>query len=233
MQNAREATAMDGELEIGSRASTGDRSVPAAAGVREANDCALHACVEPTPDQTAALDAYFALRQKWNAVHNLSAAGDQALCDRVDALALAAVVDRTLPLMDVGSGNGVPGLLVAVIWPTLPVVLVEPRVKRVAFLRAAVSELGLRHVTIARSRWPVPLTHDVQVVSRAVVSPDEWPAFACQAGVHVRSILRMLALQRPAFAMAAFQLAQALDYRAPDASARRVERWTTVARETP
>lgn len=187
---------------------------------------------ELTKDQSEAFDVYFALRQKWNGVHNLSAEGDQALDDARDAWALAKVVNPLLPLVDVGSGNGIPGLLVAAIHRSMPVVLVEPRVKRVAFLRAAVSELQLRNVTIERTRWPISLSRDVQVVSRAVVSPVEWPKVALQGGAYVQSILRMLALQRPTFEIAGFKLAQSLDYNAVDSSSRRVERWSDVSRET-
>ena len=46
-------------------------------------------------------------------------------------------------LLDVGSGAGLPGLVLALVWPTLEADLVEPVGKKAAFLRQSVSELGL------------------------------------------------------------------------------------------
>ncbi len=129
-----------------------------------------------------------------------------------------------LTLVDVGAGGGVPGLLLATIAPGHPVMLVEPLAKRTAFLRAAVAELKLTHVRVHRGRWPVTLAEDVQVVSRAVVSPAAWPELARAGGDRVRAVLRLLARRRPPAGLDDFVLAASFDYRVRDAS-RRVERW--------
>lgn len=50
--------------------------------------------------------------------------------------------------IDIGSGAGFPGLVVAACLPDLPVVLVEPRPLRTAFLQGAAAALELRHVSI-------------------------------------------------------------------------------------
>jgi 16S rRNA (guanine527-N7)-methyltransferase len=47
------------------------------------------------------------------------------------------------PWLDLGSGPGFPGLVIAVLCPNMPVVLVESRSRRVAFLESAVAALDL------------------------------------------------------------------------------------------
>lgn len=55
-------------------------------------------------------------------------------------------------LLDIGSGAGFPGLVCKAAQPELTVTLVEPRAKRVSFLRHIVRTLGLRGVTILNCR---------------------------------------------------------------------------------
>jgi 16S rRNA (guanine527-N7)-methyltransferase len=56
------------------------------------------------------------------------------------------------PVIDVGSGNGSPGLILATLRPDLGLTLLEPRAKRWAFLREAAREMGLDNVTVERER---------------------------------------------------------------------------------
>jgi 16S rRNA (guanine527-N7)-methyltransferase len=67
-----------------------------------------------------------------------------------------AVVAELVPVgsyvVDVGSGAGLPGIVLAVARPDLSVVLVEPLARRTAFLDEVVSELGLGNVTVVRAR---------------------------------------------------------------------------------
>ncbi|QGN46163.1 16S rRNA (guanine(527)-N(7))-methyltransferase RsmG [Micromonospora sp. WMMC415] len=96
----------------------------------------------------------------------------------------AAVVERIPPgatVLDVGSGAGLPGLVLAVARPDLAVTLIEPLARRTAFLVEAVEYLGLaRTVRVFRGRAEEasagtrerePLTGDV-VTARAVAPLD-------------------------------------------------------------
>ena len=56
------------------------------------------------------------------------------------------------PSIDLGSGGGVPGLVLACIWPDVPWTLLDSMDRRTAFLQTAVSELGLDH---AVSVWRI------------------------------------------------------------------------------
>lgn len=184
------------------------------------------------PPALEGLTAFIALRAQWSRTHNLAgprAKADPWRIDVVDSLAVTQVVTPDLPLVDVGAGSGTPGLIIAIARPDLAVRLVEPLTKRVAFLRTAVHRLGLRNVRIDRARWPVPLDAPCQVVSRAVVSPSDWPALAASGGAPVHAILRCLAAQRPAFTVDGFDAVDAVDYDLGEEGLRRVERWARAS----
>jgi len=67
-----------------------------------------------------------------------------------------AVVGELIPpdarVVDVGSGAGLPGIVLAVARPDLSVILVEPLARRTAFLSEVVTALGLDRITVVRGR---------------------------------------------------------------------------------
>jgi len=67
-----------------------------------------------------------------------------------------AVVSELLPargeLVDIGSGAGLPGIVLALLRPSLNVVLLEPLLRRAVFLEECVAELGLANVSVLRAR---------------------------------------------------------------------------------
>ena len=70
-----------------------------------------------------------------------------------DALTLLPFLPRTAHrLADVGSGGGVPGIPLAIARPDVTVLLIESTQKKAAFLKAAISELGLTNVTVSSMR---------------------------------------------------------------------------------
>jgi 16S rRNA (guanine527-N7)-methyltransferase len=120
----------------------------------------------------------------WNARIDLTAArSERELVDLylADALVLAAhgAAERTAAQqrwVDVGSGAGAPGLALGLLWLTPQLTLVEPRRKRVAFLRTATGHFpAVRPARIVDGRSDeVPASsHDV-AVSRATFSPADW-----------------------------------------------------------
>lgn len=71
----------------------------------------------------------------------------------LDSLRATAVVEESdRDAYDLGSGAGLPGIVVAVARPTLAVRLVEIRARRAAFLELAVERLGLANARVLRSR---------------------------------------------------------------------------------
>lgn len=83
---------------------------------------------------------------------------------------LAQLVPEGASVCDVGSGAGLPGVVLAIARPDLSVTLCEPLLRRTTFLDQVVAELGLRHVRVVRGR--ADALHGVErfdiVTSRAV-----------------------------------------------------------------
>jgi 16S rRNA (guanine527-N7)-methyltransferase len=65
---------------------------------------------------------------------------------------VAGLVPSPSELVDLGSGAGLPGLVLAMLLPDVRVVLLEPMARRVAFLRDCITELGLGNVVVHRAR---------------------------------------------------------------------------------
>jgi 16S rRNA (guanine527-N7)-methyltransferase len=110
-----------------------------------------------------------------------------------DALAICAARpgDARERWFDVGSGIGAPGIPLAVLSP-VTMKLIEPRSKRVAFLRTAVGALGRPDITVSRSRSDEFLAASCDVaVSRATLPPAEWLSEG--ARLAVRSVWLLLA----------------------------------------
>lgn len=97
---------------------------------------------------------YLALLVQWNQAYNLTAVRDpQEMLSRhlLDSLSLVPFVPAG-PLADLGSGAGLPGLVIALARPELAVTLVESNGKKARFLREAVRQLGLGGVRVAQER---------------------------------------------------------------------------------
>lgn len=87
---------------------------------------------------------------------------------------VAEVLDEGSSVVDVGSGAGLPGLVLAIARPDLRVTLVEPLLRRATFLSETVNELGLG-VTVLRGRAEdrvvVAATGEADVVTARAVAP--------------------------------------------------------------
>lgn len=66
--------------------------------------------------------------------------------------AVIAPAFRAGPVIDVGSGGGLPGVVLAIVRPDLDLHLVEPMLRRTTWLQSVVDELALTNVTIHRGR---------------------------------------------------------------------------------
>src|SRR3954469_10497270 len=75
---------------------------------------------------------------------------------------------------DIGSGAGLPGLVLAIRRPDLRLTLVEPLLRRTAFLSEAVTELGLDNVEVVRARAEeLHGVRDFDLVTSRAVAPLE------------------------------------------------------------
>jgi 16S rRNA (guanine527-N7)-methyltransferase len=125
------------------------------------------------------LCAYCALAVTWNQRVDLTAARSaDELVDLLLADALAISASRPglegERWFDVGSGIGAPGIPLALLAP-VKMTLVEPRTKRVAFLRTAAGSLGRADISVSRARSDeFPAASCEVAVSRATLPPPEW-----------------------------------------------------------
>ncbi|MDC8786545.1 16S rRNA (guanine(527)-N(7))-methyltransferase RsmG [Roseateles koreensis] len=107
--------------------------------------------------------AYLAMIEKWNKVYNLTAVRDpQAMLTQhlVDSLSLLPALRRhiagqplpQLRLMDVGSGGGLPGVVVAICEPNIDVTCVDAVAKKATFIKQVAAELRLPNLHGEHSR---------------------------------------------------------------------------------
>ena len=132
-----------------------------------------------TEPQINALLAYLTLLQRWNATYNLTAVRQpsQMLTQHLaDCLAVIGPLRREIGaqpcrLLDVGSGGGLPGVVIAILTPSIEVTCVDTVGKKAAFVQQVAAELRLRnlHAKHARVEQMTIDTCDV-VTSRAFAS---------------------------------------------------------------
>jgi 16S rRNA (guanine527-N7)-methyltransferase len=98
--------------------------------------------------------AYMALLQKWNKVYNLTAVRDpleMVTLHLLDSLSVLPYVNSK-NLLDVGSGGGLPGVVLAICKPELQVTTIDAVQKKVIFMRQVKGELGLDNLTPVHAR---------------------------------------------------------------------------------
>jgi 16S rRNA (guanine527-N7)-methyltransferase len=84
----------------------------------------------------------------------------------VDSAQLLAYVPReTSPWLDLGTGAGFPGLVIAALRPDCEVVMVESRKRRIDWLECVVADLGLRRARVAGSRLEAVEAFPAAVIS--------------------------------------------------------------------
>ena len=97
---------------------------------------------------------YLALIQKWNKVHNLTAVRDleaMVTLHLLDSLSVLPHI-KTGRLLDVGSGAGLPGIVLALARPDLSVTTLDSVGKKASFMRQAKAELGIANLEVVSGR---------------------------------------------------------------------------------
>jgi 16S rRNA (guanine527-N7)-methyltransferase len=142
---------------------------------------------------------YLDLLQRWNKVYNLTALRDPAQMlthHLLDSLAVIAPMRRhmgtgtggaaaSVSVMDVGSGGGLPGVVIATTQPNAAVTCVDTVQKKVTFVRQVAAELRLpnllaRHTrveAITDTQWPLITARafaslpDIVTLTRPLLAP--------------------------------------------------------------
>ena len=100
------------------------------------------------------LTQYVELLAKWNKAYNLTAIRDpfQMVTRHIlDSLSIAPYV-KSKKILDVGSGPGLPGIPLAIIYPDKEISTLDSNGKKTRFMTQAKLELGLKNLTVVNSR---------------------------------------------------------------------------------
>lgn len=100
------------------------------------------------------LMAYLHLIRKWNQAYNLTAITDpeqMVIRHLLDSLSILPFIGES-PVLDVGSGAGLPGIPLAIALPQHTFILLDSNGKKTRFLTQAKIDLGLKNVDVVHSR---------------------------------------------------------------------------------
>lgn len=135
--------------------------------------------------QAEQLLAYLGLMAKWNHVYNLSAIRDTDKMishHLLDSLVILPVLEQWLSdskrdqnhtsVLDVGTGGGLPGVVLAIMHPEWHITLIDPVHKKTAFLQQVKGQLALTNLSVITGKvedLPTTQRYDI-VTSRAFAS---------------------------------------------------------------
>ncbi len=168
------------------------------------DDAALALSVNLAPGQSDTLLSYISQLQRWNRTYNLTALREpeQMLVHHLfDSLSVVKPIvtelDKTTArsrrIVDVGSGAGLPGIVLAIMQPEWEIFCVDAVEKKMAFVRQMASVLRLPNLNAVHARVEaLPSFNADIVVSRAFASLAD---FATLAGMHVAESGHLLAMK--------------------------------------
>ncbi|PAJ75913.1 16S rRNA (guanine(527)-N(7))-methyltransferase RsmG [Pseudoalteromonas sp. NBT06-2] len=142
--------------------------------LEQLNKLLAQTSIKLTDEQKLKLVKYVELLDKWNKAYNLTSVREQSqmmVKHILDALVVAPHINGK-NYIDVGTGPGLPGIVLAIALPDTQFILLDSLGKRVRFLTQVKHELGLTNVTPVQSRvedFQAPVKLD-GVLSRAFAS---------------------------------------------------------------
>ena len=158
----------------------------------------------------AHLVAYLDLLAKWNRVYNLTAVRDptQMLTHHVlDSLAVISPLRRhtggaPMRLLDVGSGGGLPGVVIAICCPEMAVTCVDTVAKKANFIQHVAASLGLKNLRGLHARVEAVDERFDVVTSRAFASLADFVTWS-RGALAEEGVWLAMKGKRPADEMAA------------------------------
>ena len=110
----------------------------------------------PSETEKLLFDRYLTIMVRWNRISRLTAykSRDEIVQKLfLDSLLFLEVLPKDhSPLLDLGSGAGIPGIPLKIVEPSLALTLLESQRRRTSFLAAAVRELALENVQVVHGR---------------------------------------------------------------------------------
>jgi 16S rRNA (guanine527-N7)-methyltransferase len=104
------------------------------------------------------IETYIDLLLKWNEKMNLTGIYDRTHIMNtlvLDSLACLEFIPQSGNLLDIGSGAGIPGIIIKIFRPELRTYLIEPRLKRSVFLKEAIRTLDLKKTIVLDTPFDV------------------------------------------------------------------------------
>ncbi|AGF49447.1 16S rRNA (guanine(527)-N(7))-methyltransferase RsmG [Candidatus Kinetoplastidibacterium galati] len=147
--------------------------------------------IKISDDQKILLSNYLSMMQKWNKYSNITSIKDYKCMltyHIVDSLSVIPLLDsllkKNITICDVGSGAGLPGIVLAIMRPNWRVICVDSVFKKTSFLRHVCSTSLLSNILIHHARIENlnPIECDV-AISRAFSSLSKFVEFS---GFHVK-----------------------------------------------
>ncbi len=155
-------------------ATTDDISIPAPPTEPTLAELLVAEGIALEPIQVESLDRYRQLLWEWNEKINLTRHTTMekfVTRDVVDSLQLAQLLEQGERVLDVGTGGGVPGLILAIVRPDLKVSVCESTQKKARVVEEMVAELGLPVVVYAcRAEDVLEMATFDTLVARALAS---------------------------------------------------------------
>ena len=122
------------------------------------------------------LEQYAELVLKWNSTRNLVSrnTNKEQINEHIfDCACITPLLDEN-KILDVGTGAGLPGIVVSILEGKKEVTLLEPNQKKVSFLTHVQAELGLTNLKIEKERVEnLKTIKDKIIVTRAVMEPEK------------------------------------------------------------
>ena len=140
--------------------------------------------LDVSPAQQEKLMDYLALMFKWNAVYNLTSLRDpmqMVTHHLLDSLAAVPAFAHARNVLDVGSGGGLPGIVLAIVRPDMKVSMIDTVHKKTAFLTQVKAELELANVTVYTARVEQLQVSDKfdLITSRAFADLSDFVHWSC------------------------------------------------------
>ncbi len=160
-------------------------SSAATAHLHERLDTGLNALkLKLTDVQCGRLIEYIQHLAQWNAAYNLTAVRDPLeMVGRhlLDSLAVSSYITQG-PVLDLGTGAGLPGIPLAIAHPELDLVLLDSVGKKIRFVQHVVAQLGLENVTVVQARAEAyqPAQQFAIITARAMADLSVLCAHVCR-----------------------------------------------------
>jgi len=133
--------------------------------------------LENIPQVISKLLIYKELLIKWNKSFNLTSIKNTEVVTHhfLDCLSIIPFI-KTSSLLDVGTGAGLPGIIIAIVKPDIKVSLIDKVGKKIAFIKRVVAELEIKNIDTYHERVELLTSEEKYdgIISRAFSNMDDF-----------------------------------------------------------